>query len=177
MRSFHITAVSVVLVCGVMVGCGSFASPSARVVGVGIQDFGLKALTLKFDVNVKNPNAVKLPLMNLDYSLASDGKPFLSGDAQLQGFVPANGEKVVPLLAKVGYLELLEVLTKFKPGSVVPYQGELGLSVDIPVLGRKRLPLKAKGSIPIPAIPSVELTEIRWDKLTLETLGPGVEGS
>ena len=165
------TQVIIITACTIFVGCGSFSKPTAEIIGVKIVDFGLQDLTLQFDSKITNPNVMKIPLVNLDYSLASGGRQFLSGDAPLQGFVPANGTKVVPLKAKVGFASLLKVLSGFRPGSVVPYEGALGLSVDVPLAGKLRLPLKNSGSIPIPAVPSVEITEIKWDKLTFTRAG------
>ena len=171
MKSIRLTVIALIFACGMMTGCGALDTPSATVVGVNIDDFGLQSLTLKFDIKVTNPNSVRLPLLNMDYALASDGQSFLSGEAKLQGFVPAGGDRVVPLYAKVTYLEVLGVLKKFKLGAVIPYQSEMGLSVDAPIMGKLRLPLKKSGRIPIPAIPSVEMTEIKWDKVTLSHAG------
>ena len=147
-------------------GCGS--RPTARVVGVSFRDIGLKSLTLLFDVEVENRYSVPLPLVNLDYSLASRGESFLSGDADIQGEVPANGTKTVPLPAKVTFLELLKAVKGVRLGSVVPYEADLGLSVKAPLLGRLRLPLKKEGQMPVPTVPDVDVAEIKWDKLTLQ---------
>ena len=98
-----------------LTGCDQLQSllsqkPSARVVGVGLDDIGLDSATLGFNLEIKNPYAVPLPLVNLDYGLASLGKPFLSGRADLQGTVPAGGTRTVKLPAKIGFAQLLGVL-------------------------------------------------------------------
>jgi LEA14-like dessication related protein len=137
-------------------------------VGVGLQNIGLDSATLRFDVEVKNPYSVPLPLLNLDYALASRGTSFLSGKADLQGTVPARDSKVLPLTAKVVFLDLLKALADVRPGQVVPYAAELGLSVDAPTLGTLRLPMKKEGELPVPAVPDAEVSEIRWDRLDLD---------
>ena len=158
-------------------GCGGLRNvldlerPSARIVGVSLRDVSLDAATLLFDVDVENPYAVPLPLLNVDYGLASADKPFLSGKADLQGTVPARGKKSVSVPAKVTYLELLRTLKDVRPGSVVPYKGELGLSVDAPAVGLLRLPLEKEGKLPVPAAPGVKITEVKWDTLTLDEAG------
>jgi len=157
-------------------GCGvldslNISKPSANVTGVSLRDISLSSATLLFDVEVGNPYSVPLPLVNLDYGLASSDTPFLSGQADLQGTVPARGKKTVSLPAKVTYLKLLEALKDVRPGSVVPYKADLGLSVDAPAAGRLRLPLKKEGQLPVPAAPEVSVAEIKWDEVTLDKAG------
>ena len=154
--------------CGMLQDVLNLERPSASVVRVGLQDIELAAATLRFDVEVKNPYSVPLPLVNLDYGLSSRGTAFLSGKADLQGTVPAHGSKVVPLTAKVVFLDLLKALADVHPGAVVPYAAELGLSVDAPSLGTLRLPLKKEGEIPVPAAPDAEVSEIKWDRVNLD---------
>ena len=157
--------------CSVIESLG-VQKPSARIAGVGLKDVGLESLTLLFDVEVKNPYSVPLPLVNLDYSLASRGTPFLSGKAdELPPSIPANSTETLPLPAKVTYLKLFEALKGVKPGAVVPYTAEMGLRVDPAGLGELRLPLKKQGQVPIPTAPDVRVTEIKWDELTLDRAG------
>jgi LEA14-like dessication related protein len=172
-----LAAVLVPLVCAGLAGCAqlrdvfSLNTPSARVTGVRIQDVGLDAATLLFDVEVTNPLALPLPLANVDYSLASAGAAFLSGKAQVQGTVPATSSKTVSVPARVVYLELLKVLKGVRPGSVVPYAAEIGFSVDVPSAGPLRLPLKKEGQLPIPTAPDVEVRSVDWSKVTLDEAG------
>jgi len=156
--------------CGVMDALG-LQKPTASVKGIQLQDIDLNAITMLFDVQVDNPYSVPLPLVNLDYGLASRDKPFLSGEAALQGTVPARGSKTVSLPAKVTYKQLLDVLTNVKLGSVVPYRADLGLSVDPPVGGRLRMPISKEGKLPVPAPPDVSVQEIKWDELSLTSAG------
>ena len=155
-----------------LVGCGLIeARPTARVTGVKLKDIDLTAVTMLFDVEVDNPYAVPLPLVNVDYSLASGDKPFLSGEAELQGTVPAKDKKTISLPAKVTYKQLLGALAGVKPGSVVPYRAGLGLSVDAPLLGRLRVPMEKEGELPVPAPPEVSVQQITWDKLSPTSAG------
>ncbi len=161
--------------CTMPGGCaaleGWLKRPTVSLAGVGLDDIGLSSATLRFDVEVQNPYSVPLPLVNMDYGLASRGAAFLSGKADLQGTVPAEGKKTVSLPAKITYAKLLEALSGVRPGAVVPYEAELGLSVKPPGLGDLRLPMKKSGQLPVPAAPEVSITEIRWGRLTLDDAG------
>ena len=143
-------------------------TPSAKVVGMNLKDIGVEAATLVFDVEVTNPLAVPLPLANLDYALASGGQGFLSGKAPLEGTVPAGGARSLQLPVQIRYAELLKALSGVQPGTVVPYEAEVGLSVEPPAGGPLRLPLKKEGQVPVPAPPAVEVREVTWSDLSLE---------
>jgi len=156
--------------CGVMDALG-IQKPTASITGVKLQDIDLQSLTMLFDVEVDNPYSVPLPLVNVDYGLASAGTSFLSGEADVQGTVPAQGKRTISLPAKVTFQELLGALKGVKLGSVVPYKADLGLSVDAPAAGRLRVPMSKEGELPVPAPPDVSIQEIKWDPATLSSVG------
>lgn len=143
-------------------------TPSAKVVGMNLKDIGVEAATLVFDVEVTNPLAAPLPLANLDYALASGGQGFLSGKAPLDGTVAAGGARTLQLPVQIRYAELVKALSGVRPGTVVPYEAEVGLSVEPPAGGPLRLPLKKEGQVPVPAPPAVEVREVTWSDLSLE---------
>jgi LEA14-like dessication related protein len=58
---------------------------------------------------------------------------------------------------------------------VIPYQAEMGLSVDAPFAGPLRLPLRKEGELPIPTVPSVKISEVRWERLSLDDAGGRVQ--
>jgi len=157
--------------CGVAEGLLGGDKPSAHVTGVSLKDIGLRSITMLFDLKLDNPYSAPLPLVNVDYSLASKGKQFLSDAAQLQGTVPAKGSKTVSLPVTLTYLGLLEALKDVRPGAIVPYEATLGLSVDAPVVGKLRLPLKKEGELPVPAVPEVSVSQIKWDNVSLDHAG------
>jgi LEA14-like dessication related protein len=146
---------------------GSQPKPQVSVSGVHIADLSLTELTVVFDLTITNPYSVPLPLVNVDFALASGAQPFLSGQAAMQGTVPVSGSKTVSVPAKVAFVELLKTLTSVRPGAMVPYRASLGLSVDAPVLGTLRLPIEQDGQLPVPAVPDVSIPSITWQSVSL----------
>ncbi len=154
-------------------GCGTLDAflqgdrPSARITGVSVRGLTLQDATLRFDVEVYNPYDAALPLVDLGYSLASGGAPFLDGKAAAAGTVPAKGTRTIPLDARVNFLRLLGALKGVRPGAIVPYEARINLSVEPAGLAKIELPLKKSGEIPVPTVPRVSLSGIKWDKLSL----------
>lgn len=150
MTSRYLTALSAAALLASTVGCDMIEKPSASIAGVSIEDVSLTDATMLFDVNVSNPYSVPLPLSNVDYALASQGQQFLTGKADVQGSVPAKGSKTLGVPVRINYLKLIEAVKGARPGAKIPYQADLGLSVDTPVMGAMRVPMSKEGELDIP---------------------------
>jgi len=137
--------------------------PSAKLKGVGIDDISLQSAILLFDVELQNPYQVVLPLLNMDYNVTSQGNNLFSGKADLQTTIPANQSKTVSLPVKINYMDLVKAFSGIRPGSKIPYDADVGLSVDTPVLGTVRLPLNKAGELSVPSIPDID--QVHWKRL------------
>ena len=139
--------------------------PTATLNGLTFQDISLDSAQLLFDLEIENPYPVALPLLNLDYNLATQAKSFLTGKADLQTTIAPNSKASVSLPAKVTYLDLLQAFKNLRPGSVIPYTADLGLSVDTPALGTLRLPINKQGNLSVPTIP--DIADVNWKQIIL----------
>lgn len=166
--SFLLALLALGNACALWQGLSSDLKPSVEIAGVQLKNIGMQSATLQFNMAVKNPYSVALPVVGLDYSLASQGgDAFLSGKAPQQGSIPARGNKTLALPVELRYNDVLKTLQGIRLGSVVPYKAQLGLSVQSPVGGALRLPIQKEGEFPIPAMPEVKVSEVKWENLSL----------
>jgi len=172
-----ITVVFAFLCTIILAACGSLdkaidsaPKPAARLLGVGVRDLRLHSVDLVFDVEVSNPYAVSLPLVNLNYALTSGKQQLLAGSIKPSGSVPAGGSSIIQLPARLDLPGLLKTLPGVKPGALVPYTAQLNIIVEPPLLGPMNLPLKRSGEIPVPAIPEISLATFDVDTLSLEKI-------
>jgi LEA14-like dessication related protein len=149
---------------------GGAPKPTAHVVGTSIRGLSLENIVLLFDVEVENPYAASLPLIDLGYSLTSGGQKFLEGTLKPTGSIPAHGKQVIQIPATVPFSSLYAALKGVKPGAIVPYTADFRLGVDVPVLGRIDVPLSKSGELPVPAVPQVELGSLAIGKLGLDQI-------
>jgi LEA14-like dessication related protein len=149
---------------------GSAPKPTAHVIGASIRGLSLENIVLLFDVEVENPYAASLPLIDIGYSLTSGGMKFLEGTVKPTGSIPARGKQVIQLPATVQFSSLFATLKGLKPGAIVPYTADFKLGVDAPILGRIDVPLSKSGELPVPAVPQVELTSLAIGKLSLDQI-------
>lgn len=144
--------------------------PTARIIGAELRHVSLQNADLLFTVEVSNPYAMGLPLLDLSYTIGSNGSKLLEGSVKPTGTVPARGISVLQLPARLMFASVLETLQSVRPGSVVPYRADIALGVDAPVIGRLSLPLSRSGELPVPAVPEVELVAFNIGSLSLDSV-------
>ena len=149
-------------------GCSALQGslkPKAKLTNVHFDEFKGGALGLIFDVEIKNPYPVGVPLTGLAYSLSSDDKEFIAGSSEPDTVIPAGSEMEVALPVKVEYRQMWQALKGIRPGAVIPYNAELVLSMDTETFNTINLPLKKKGEIELPTISEAGLKKV-WDFIT-----------
>jgi len=167
-----LTAVLLAVSMFLLFGCDTLNSlmqyekPTANLTGVSFGDVSLNQAELLFNVEIKNPYALDLPLLDVDYDLQSAGLPLLNGKADIASAIPAKSSKVVTLPVSFKYLDLLNAIASMKdirPGSQIPYTAKVGLGIDSPVAGNIRLPLTKAGTLEVPTVEDMAGTD--WKKL------------
>lgn len=124
--------------------------PKARVESVSLGSVDLQSATIQFGVAVENPYSVGLPVAGLDFALSTQGKRFLEGQADIEQTIPALGEGMVQVPVRVPFVEIYEVVSGLELGATVPYDADLGLRVQTPLVGSVRVPMSAHGEIKLP---------------------------
>jgi LEA14-like dessication related protein len=152
-------------------GCASLAEvierPSARVVGAELTELSFDRAELTFDVEVDNPNPVGVQLAGIDYELLFEEASFLRGRTAEGISIAAGARSVVRIPVGVGYTELIDSVRSLADRRETDYRLIAGVSVDVPVLGRVRLPLERTGTIPVVRAPRVRVRELRVERLGL----------
>jgi LEA14-like dessication related protein len=147
-----ISRFTIVVLAGVLLvgAAGCTTRPTANITGMKLQGVSLTDATMLFDVKVDNPYMAPLPLGNLDYALASQGQQFMTGKSMMQGTIPANASKTVGVPIKVNFMKLLSAVKGARPGASIPYKADMGLSLDVPIMGALRVPMTQEGKLDIP---------------------------
>lgn len=169
----HVT-LTLALLIATASGCNSLQDalnlrrPTASLQGFAFDEITLDSASLLFDVEIENPYPVALPLLNVDYDLTSRARSLLSGKADLQGSIAPNSKALVSLPAKITYLDMFQAFKDIRPGSIIPYRADMGLSVDTPAGGLLRLPINQRGEMSVPTIPEISQSGLK--KLILDQI-------
>ncbi|MCG8016015.1 MAG: LEA type 2 family protein [Candidatus Thiodiazotropha sp. 'RUGA'] len=144
--------------------------PSGEVKGVKLSGLDLRGIDLLFDVEVDNPNPVAISLDGLDYDLKLLNRSFLKGQQSMGMSLAADGKSQVKLPVRMEFERLLEHYSELSKRDDVPYQLDLGLGIDVPLLGRVRLPMSYQGRLPVPKLPDVRVSRIDVQRLSLQAI-------
>lgn len=143
--------------------------PSVEVESARLTGLGLDHANIEFDLAVRNPYSVALPVLALDYRLTSGDEEFLSGATENEVLIAPRSTKTVPLSVTVPFAGLLATLEQVRPGEIVPYRAALGLTVNTPAISGQMLLVEHEGDLPVPAAPRVEVASMAWESLTLQS--------
>jgi precorrin-6B methylase 2/LEA14-like dessication related protein len=160
MRIIQFLVVSVTLTAAFFAGCETAPDipydrePVARLEAMRFGGIELDFATLLFDVEIDNPYPVSLQIKRLRYAIVSEGRTFLTATIFDNMMIPPNTKKVLTLKGQVTYARLLRAL-ECKPGSTVPFEADLTLSVYAPKLGWIDLHAEKEGSILLPESPEI----------------------
>ena len=165
--------------CILGVGCAGMnvQKPTAAVTGMSVQGVDADGFTLGFALDVHNPNNFSLPLGAADYKLGVGGVSVLDGKASPNGNVPAGGAVAIMLPVTVAFENLLRAEQSIREtGGNVPYDfaGGLSFNTGSPLMGTVRVPLHAKGTLPMKQIlsdPQALLSNPAAKKLAGSVLG------
>jgi LEA14-like dessication related protein len=145
-----------------------FGKPSADVSGIHIPHISLNRADLVVDVLIKNPNPVPIPLVDIDYLIDSDGRKLVSGLIPDAGTIHAHGQETVKIPVSLVFDDIKSTYRDIQPGSVIPYLVRVVLLVDVPVIGRIKIPLEKSGEIPVPYKPDVDVEKIKFHHFSFE---------
>lgn len=154
-------------------GCASLQAlmgnqrPSAKLEDVRFTGLSLSGLEISFDARVDNPYDVDLPLVALDLVLSNGDTPLLQSRLDQGASIPAADSKRFTVPARLEFAGLLKTLQDLKPGGIIPYRADIGVSLDAPVLGRIRIPLQHRGEIGVPVPPKVSVKDVQLARIGL----------
>ncbi|KAJ1687995.1 hypothetical protein LUZ63_019385 [Rhynchospora breviuscula] len=126
--------------------------PEANVTGVSYKSVSHQGITLHSEVDVNNPYSHRLPICEISYSLKSDGRVIASGTMPDPGWIAASGLTKLELPMKVPYDFLISLVKDVGRDWDIDYLLEVGLTVDLPVVGQFTIPLSTKGEFKLPTL-------------------------
>jgi len=139
--------------------------PQARVQDVKLTGLSLQKADILFDIAIENPNAVGVHLSTLEYDLQLDRASFLKGQKEDDLRIAARGNTSIQIPFSITYSEVYKAVKSFADLDTIPYQLDLKIGVDVPVMGKLNIPVTKKGAIPNIKMPSISLKGIKLDKI------------
>ncbi|MEK7294073.1 MAG: LEA type 2 family protein [Nitrospirota bacterium] len=125
---------------------GLTTKPQVQSVTVTVGGFDLRAIMLRFDVELLNPGDGEMTIKGYDYELQIEGRPFASGASQEGVALTPHGTARVSVPVTIAMADLQRTLASLKSRGEVSYRLAVTLLIDTP-LGAFRFPLTKDGCL------------------------------
>jgi len=137
-------------------------SPEVSLADVRVTSMSMSDAKLAFDVDVMNPNPLGISLHGLTYNLAIQDKPLFNGTMNNQMSIGANATSRLSLPFALRYEEVFGSLSELRGVKEIRYKIS-----GIADLGLISVPYSKSGTIPVPSLPDVTVSDLRINKLGL----------
>ncbi|KAL0362757.1 UNVERIFIED_CONTAM: Desiccation protectant protein Lea14 [Sesamum calycinum] len=145
--------------------------PEATMKDVDLKGLGFDGINLLAKVSVSNPYSVPIPIGEITYKVKSAERLIASGSIPDPGSLKANGETVLDVAVKVAHSALVSLVRDIAGDWDVDYLLELGMIVDLPIVGQFTIPVSYKGEMKLPTFSEL----IRGKSEPSEAAAPPVE--
>ncbi|KAK4484397.1 hypothetical protein RD792_006976 [Penstemon davidsonii] len=125
-------------------------TPEATITDVDLKGFGLDGITLLAKICVSNPYSVAIPIGEIVYTVKSAGKGIVSGSIPDPGSLKANDKTMLEVTVKVPHSAVVSLARDIGGDWDIDYLLELGLIVDLPVIGNFTIPMSYAGEMKLP---------------------------
>jgi len=142
--------------------------PKARITSTRLSDIDFERAKLLVGLAVENPLPFDIPLSGIEYEIMTEGRKLLGGKSERRERIRAESESEVTLPVDIVFADLLAALGDVEAGTVIPYTAMLSLGVDVPGAEALRVPIRKEGKLPIPAMPSIDIRDLRLDELSMD---------
>lgn len=144
----------------------SVQRPQVAFAGARIDGLSFETADLLFEVKIDNPNPVGITLAGFDYRFHINANPFLQGEQEQGVTIPANGENTFQIPVTLNFSDVYNTFSTLGDRDSTAYKIDCGVSFDLPVLGRQRVPVSKAGTLPLLKLPKVRVESIKLDNLS-----------
>ncbi|CAF1799968.1 hypothetical protein Bca4012_028455 [Brassica carinata] len=127
-------------------------TPEATVDDVDFKGVSRQGVDYHAKVSVKNPYSQSIPICQISYILKSATRTIASGTIPDPGSLVGKGTTVLDVPVKVAYGIAVSLMKDIGSDWDIDYQLDIGLTIDIPVVGDITIPVSTKGEIKLPSL-------------------------
>ena len=141
--------------------------PKVSLAGTTLSALSFEGAELTMLLNVENPNALPIKLAGFDYALAMDGKSITSGTQTSGVDIGAHATNHVEFPIAFRFADVLELVQGLAGKDELQFDINSNVRMDLPVLGTRTIPVSYSSQLPIPKKPSVAVTNVAIENLSL----------
>lgn len=142
-------------------------TPKVSIKNTKITALSMDSADLEFQLNIDNPNFLPLKLAGFDYQVIVNDATFAQGVQHNALHIAAQQSSNLSVPFSIKFSELFELAQSIKNQNEFDYTIKTSVLVDLPVLGKQRLPASFEGELPIPKLPKIDVSAFSVEQLNL----------
>ncbi|KAJ0101763.1 hypothetical protein Patl1_04220 [Pistacia atlantica] len=129
--------------------------PEASFEDVDLKNVSRECVEYTSKVNVDNPYDHSIPICEISYTFKSAGRVIASGTMPDPGSLKASDKTLLEVPMKVPYGIMVSLAKDIGADWDIDYEAELGLTIDLPIIGNFTIPISRKGQIKLPTLSDI----------------------
>lgn len=155
-RTFTVLLASTIVSGCSLLGQAVYEAPDVSYRSVSIESISLDHIDVRFHFEVDNPNRVGISLEEYRYDLLINNNEFLSGSHAEQLEISSRSSSMVALPLRLSYRDIYESFASVVRADSFAYRLETEVGLNIPVLGKRAIPVQVEGVLPRLRMPQIE---------------------
>ena len=144
--------------------------PRAEIENVRLNNLSLEEAHLVSAIKISNPNSFGINLSGFDYNLTVNENSFLKGKKSSELKIAADSEGNIQFPLTLNFNDLYQSYIGLKGASEIIYKLDLGLDIDLPALGKVRIPISKTDTLPALRKPEIRLRSAKVINYSLSSV-------
>lgn len=164
-----ITAISIIIFiqCSTLKDLTNIQKPSVSVENIRVAGLSFDGLELLFDIGIENPNSLAVTMAGFNYEFYLNNQLFLNGVQDSTQSILARSKSQLEIPIALDFQKIYATYQSLKDKDSSVYKMQLGLTFDLPVIGKTTIPLSKEGGIPLLKLPKISVTGLKLKSLSL----------
>jgi len=153
--------------CATIRDLASIKEPDVKYSSMKFDSISFDGITMLFDFEVDNPNRVDVKATSYNYDFLLNGESFLSGE-QIQGLeIKGNSKNIVTVPVSFNFEQAWTSVRSIAQQDSIEYRLSTEVEFDLPVLGKRTVPVSASGYFPVIKTPTFNFRDFNLGRLSL----------
>ncbi len=141
--------------CGLFQSLSSMTAPTVTFKDFRVDGFTFEGMDFLFDFEVMNPNRVEIKAESYRYEFFINDESLISGNRVEQVELKPRDSRTIQVPVAMNFQQLYRAGQSVVNSDSIRYQLETEVEFDLPVMGSRRVPVKAEGYLPVVRIPQI----------------------
>ena len=160
-----------IVTSGVLMNCATLnqivnaQKPQLAVQRARITEVSFETIDLLFDIAINNPNTLSATLSGFDYEFKINNVTFVEGTQNKKLEIPGTAESTVQIPLSLTYKDIYTAFKSLQDSDSSSYELACGFLLEVPVLGRARLPVSHRGRLPLMRFPTIKINTLKLNRI------------